>query len=112
MVIITDQSIKEKLQEVVKKIVDKYQPEKIILFGSYAWGNPHEESDIDLFIVKETNNTREMARKIDSTIFPREFPIDFMIYRPDDYNKRIQSGDIFINEIFNKGKILYERQSL
>lgn len=97
----------KKLDQVVKLIVKKFKPEKIILFGSYAWGEPNQDSDVDLFIIKETDNTIKTEMKIDRLIYPRPFPIDLMVYRPNDVKKREAMGDFFITDVLNKGKILY-----
>ena len=99
----------EKIQEVADKIVKEYQPEKVILFGSYAWGMPTEDSDVDLFVIKETEDTRVLAREIDGFIFPRPFPMDIIVYRPEQIKRRQARGDYFIRDIFYKGKILYEK---
>ena len=99
----------KKLDKVVKLIVKKFKPEKIILFGSYAWGEPNKDSDVDLFIIKETDNTRRTAMNIDGSIFPRPFPIDLIVYRPQDVKRRIKMNDFFIKNITNKGQILYEK---
>lgn len=98
---------KAKIKEVVDKIAKEFQPEKIILFGSYAWGKPTPDSDVDLFVVKETDNTREAARKIGRLIFPRPFPLDLIVYTPKQVERRQKSGDFFINDVLNKGIILY-----
>jgi len=97
------------IKAVTEKIVKEFQPEKIILFGSYAWGKPTEDSDVDLFIVKKTDNAREAAREIDGLIFPRPFPIDLVVYDPQKVEYRKKIGDFFINDILTKGKILYAR---
>lgn len=97
----------EKIQEVAKKIAKEFKPEKIILFGSYAWGEPTPDSDVDLFIIKETENTRVTAREIDGSIFPRPFPIDLIVYKPEQVKKRQEIGDFFIKNILLKGKVLY-----
>lgn len=102
-------NIKQKINKVVDKIVKEYQPEKIILFGSYAWGKPTEDSDVDLFIVKETENTRELAREIDGSIRPRPFPIDLIVYRPESVEKSMAIKDFFIKNILTKGKVLYAK---
>ena len=99
----------KKLDKVVKLIVKKFKPKKIILFGSYAWGEPNKDSDVDLFIIKETDNTRRTAMNIDGSIFPRPFPIDLIVYRPQDVKRRIKMNDFFIKNITNKGQILYEK---
>lgn len=102
-----NQVTKEKIQEVVDKIVREYQPEKVILFGSYAWGKPHEDSDVDLFIIKETDNVRETSRKMSRLIFPRPFPLDIVVYSPENFKKRLEMNDLFISDIFNNGKFLH-----
>ena len=100
--------VKEKeIKKIAEKIAKEYKPEKIILFGSYAWGKPGPNSDVDLFVVKKTDNTREMARKIGRLLFPRLFPIDLIVYTPEQAKKRLDMGDFFIKDIFAKGKILY-----
>ncbi|MFH1838083.1 MAG: nucleotidyltransferase domain-containing protein [Candidatus Kuenenbacteria bacterium] len=97
------------LQQSIKKIVQKFQPEKIILFGSHAWGKPNSDSDVDLFIIKETKNTRKTAREIDRLIFPRFFPLDLIVYTPKQMETRKNTNDFFINDILSKGKILYAK---
>jgi predicted nucleotidyltransferase len=57
----TAQAIQDNLREITDKIVGKYQPRMIVLFGSYAWGEPGPDSDVDLLIVKDTDNTRKSA---------------------------------------------------
>lgn len=97
------------IKKVAEKIAKEYDPEKIILFGSYAWGKPHKDSDIDLFIVKETDNNRELTRKINRLIFPRLFSMDIIIYTPEQVEKRQKMQDFFIRDILTKGKILYAK---
>lgn len=96
----------EKIKEVADKIAREFKPEKIILFGSFAWGTPTEDSDVDLFIVKETKDTREFARAVDGALFPRLFPIDIIVYTPEKAQK-FRESDFFIKNIFSKGKVLY-----
>lgn len=103
-------SIEQKIKEVTNKIVSEFQPEKIILFGSYAWGKPGPDSDVDLFIVKETENTRATAREIDGSLWGRTIPIDIIVYKPRNVENALEKGDFFIRDIINNGKILYERK--
>jgi predicted nucleotidyltransferase len=102
-------NIEKQLKNIVHKIARKYRPDKIILFGSYAWGIPTDDSDVDLFIIKGAQNTRELAREIDGTIFPRLFPMDIIVYHPDDVEKRKDLGDSFIRDILFRGKVLYAK---
>lgn len=100
----------EKIQEIAKKIIDKFQPEKIILFGSYVWGMPEPDSDVDLFIIKETDNTRKTAREIDGSLWGRLIPLDIIVYTPESVERNLIQGDFFIRDIISKGKILYAKQ--
>ena len=97
----------EKIKEVAATIGKNFKPERIILFGSYAWGEPNSDSDVDLFIIKKTGNTRETARQISRLIFPRPFPIDFIVYTPSETEKRKKMGDFFVKNILEKGKTIY-----
>ena len=101
--------MERKLKEITDKIVKEHQPEKIILFGSYAWGTPTENSDVDLFIVKETDNTRSTARKISGSIFPRFMAMDFIVYTPDQLKKELEIEEPFITKVIKAGKVLYEK---
>ena len=99
----------KKIKQVATKIARDYKPEKIILFGSHAWGKPYPDSDVDLFVVKKTRNSWELAREIDGSIFPRPFPLDLLLYTPQQIKKRVRMGDFFIQDIVSKGKVLYEK---
>jgi predicted nucleotidyltransferase len=99
------------LRRVAEKIITEYQPEKIILFGSWAWGVPHEWSDIDLFILKESNKRRlEREQELRLKLFGNKFPpLDLLIYTPKELEKRLSIEDFFIGDIVQKGTILYAR---
>lgn len=98
-----NREMSETLHEVVEKIVKEYRPEKIILFGSYAWGTPTEGSDIDLFIVKDTKgSSREMARAINRFLSPRQFPLDILVYTPSEVER-----NLFIEDVIQNGTLLY-----
>ena len=100
--------ISQKIQEIADKIARQFEPEKIILFGSYAWGNPSPDSDVDLFIIKKTDrSTREVAREIDNSLWGVMMPIDIVVYTPESVNKRLRMEDFFIENIIHKGKVLY-----
>ena len=107
-----NENTKQLLNEIVEKLKNEYKPLKIILYGSYAYGNPTEDSDLDLFILKETNK-RRVDRFVDvkKIIYnpERSIPISPLIYNPNELEERIQLEDDFILEILNKGVLLYER---
>jgi len=106
------------MEEVIKKIVDilikEYHPDKIILFGSYLYGKPTEDSDVDLLIIKETDKKRrvEIDRfvEVQSLIYSEEarIPVSPIVLTKEELEERLSIGDDFIEEIITKGKVLYE----
>ena len=103
------QALKKSLQEIADKIANRFRPEKIVLFGSYAWGDPGPDSDVDLLIIAETENTRRTAMEIDGYLFPRPFGIDVIVYTAEQVERRQKAGDFFISDIMRNGKVLYAR---
>ena len=101
------------LPQAIKRIVSELKPEKIILFGSYAYGNPTPDSDVDLFVVIETNGkNKEMHRAVSKLLYPRQFPVDIIIKTPQEVEEALKGGKdnaFFIREIVKKGKVLYDR---
>jgi len=105
-----DPEIRRLIQELVEKIKREYQPEKIILFGSYAKGEPDRDSDLDFFIVKETQE-----RPIDREVKVAEIvsdpgclvPFDPLVLTPKELEERVEMGDQFILEILREGEVLY-----
>jgi predicted nucleotidyltransferase len=102
----TDQQI----GEVARRIVESFSPERIILFGSYAWGQPRPDSDVDLFVVMEDSDrpARRSAR-IARVLLDVPFPIDILVRTPEELKHRLHIGDYFIREILERGQVLYER---
>jgi predicted nucleotidyltransferase len=89
-------------------IAQKYAPEKIILFGSYAYGHPTPDSDVDLMVIMD-HTMRNVEKSIEIGIaLRRPFPLDLFVRRPQDIRQRLQMGDQFIREIVERGHILYE----
>ena len=106
------EEVKTILSEVVEKLKKEYKPQRIILFGSYAYGNPTEDSDIDLLILKNTNKRRvDRFVQVKRIIYnPKcKIPISPLIYSPEELEERLRIGDGFIEEIILKGTILYEK---
>jgi len=97
------------IKEIAQRIGTKFHPKKIILFGSYAHGNPHRDSDVDLLIIfpgkkKSPFGYSELSKEFE----PRPFPVDLIIRTTDEIKQRLQIGDSFIRDIIHKGKVLYE----
>ena len=100
--------VDKKIQEVVDKIVREFKPEKVILFGSHAWGTPTEDSDVDLFIVKNSElPRRERQRELRHRIYPPNVPLDLLVFTPHEMQERLSMGDLFIRDIVENGKPLY-----
>jgi predicted nucleotidyltransferase len=100
----------EKIRQAAQKIADAVHPEKIILFGSHAYGNPNDDSDVDLFVVMASDQTiRERAMELSEILYPRPFPVDIITRTPTELKERLGIGDCFFKEIITKGKVLYER---
>jgi uncharacterized protein len=91
-----------------QQIVEKFQPERIILFGSYAYGQPTEDSDVDLLVILTFEGMSvQTAVAIRQQIKP-PFPLDLIARTPEQIQQRLDMGDFFIQDIINKGQILYE----
>ncbi|MFN3467900.1 MAG: nucleotidyltransferase domain-containing protein [Candidatus Brocadiales bacterium] len=104
--------IEKTLEEIVERIQREYDPEKIILFGSYAWGKPTEESDIDLLIVKDTSKPfhkrwAEVCQIVSE--LRRGLALSPFVITPSELSSRLEIGDQFFEEIIERGKILYAR---
>ena len=104
----------ELVQRVVHRLRARYQPLQIILFGSYAYGRPHKDSDLDLLIVKETEKPFLQrlfeVRRLMSPLLDG-YPFDPIVMTPRELKRRLQRGDQFFQEIVQKGKLLYGDQN-
>jgi uncharacterized protein len=103
-------------QQYIPLIVEelkKAEPEKIILFGSYAYGEPNEDSDIDLLVIKDipiskVRDYRLMLKKALWNLFKdQKFEFDLLVDNQERINHRIELGDRFYEEIITKGKVIY-----
>lgn len=104
---ITQRQIETYAEEVARK----FRPLKIVLFGSYAHGNPTEDSDVDLMVVMPRDpsggRNRDKAIAIDTAV-PAAFPVDLLVRNADDIAWRLEEGDCFLQDVFSKGRVLYE----
>ena len=98
----------KELQSITEQLIEKYEPEKIILFGSAARGDSGPDSDADFLIIKRqtpyygSDRIRELSLMIE-----RNIPVDFLIYRPEEFEKRLGMGDPFLKAILKEGRVLY-----
>jgi predicted nucleotidyltransferase len=101
-------NFEKEIERITTQIVEKYKPEKIILFGSAARGEANADSDADFLIVKKqtphygVDRIRELSRLIN-----RNIAVDFLIYRSDEFEKRLKMEDPFLELIVKEGKVLY-----
>lgn len=91
------------------RVVKEFHPEKIILFGSYAYGRPTADSDVDLLVILPRTRQRgeRMSVRIRHAI-PRSFPLDLLVRTPSEVSKGLRWGDNFLQEVVAKGKVMYE----
>jgi predicted nucleotidyltransferase len=96
------------IRRFARQIAERFQPDKIILFGSQAYGTPNEDSDVDILVIMPTRNTSSQAVQI-RWVFPAPFPLDLIVRTPKDMASRVREGQSFHTEVVTKGKVLYEK---
>lgn len=107
-----DEDMQTALNEIVERLIERYAPDQIVLYGSLAWGEPHADSDIDLLIVKETDETplqrRVHVRRLVAQP-DRRVPFSPLVVTPDELEQRLSLGDPFYRQILTDGTVLYAR---
>lgn len=100
------------IQEFAQRIAERYQPDKIILFGSQADGTANENSDVDLLIVMRHSARKNIYKSVEivTTLKPI-FPLDLLVRTPEDVELAIRRGDPIMNTILKEGTSLYARSS-
>ena len=102
--------LKAELSRIVRVLKERYQPEKIVLFGSFANGKLHEWSDIDLAVIKDTKEHFIDRLHTVSSLTKPSVGVNFIVYTPEEAQDMIDRNHyFFVDEILKKGKILYER---
>jgi len=103
-------SVGKSLRPAIQKIVAELRPEKVILFGSYAYGTPSPHSDVDLLVIMKTRaSLKERSWAVSRLLLPRPFPVDILVKTPREIEKSLKTGDFFLQEILTRGKVLYDR---
>lgn len=96
------------IRKMCRRIAEEFRPEKIILFGSYAYGKPTMESDVDLLVVMDYEGGQfHQAHKITQRL-SLALPLDLLVYTPERFQYRLEIGDRFIQEIVEQGKVMHE----
>lgn len=96
------------IRDYARRVAERFRPEKIILFGSYAYGTPHADSDVDILVVMPARNELDQAVRIDAACEPY-FPLDLIVRTPKNMHWRLEEGDSFLREITVRGNVLYEK---
>jgi predicted nucleotidyltransferase len=97
------------IRRFARQVAERFHPDRIILFGSHAYGVPHADSDVDILVVMPTRNQLDQAAKISIEIDP-PFPLDIIVRKPHNLQWRLEERESFHTEIVTKGKVLYEKK--
>src|SRR5580700_8118392 len=96
------------IRDFARQVAERFRPDKIVLFGSYAYGIPHADSDVDILVIMPTRNQLDQAFKIRLAV-RAPFPMDLLVRTPKELKWRLADGDLFHTKILTKGKVLYEK---
>src|SRR5258708_32902506 len=97
------------IRRYARQVAARFKPDQIILFGSYAYGTPHDDSDVDLLVVMPCRNQHDQAVKIRLAI-PRKFAMDLIVRTPKNLGWRLQEGESVHTKIVRRGKVRYEKE--
>lgn len=98
-----------KIKELAGQIVKQFEPERIVLFGSYAHGTPGPYSDVDLLVIMDFEGKSFWKSLEIANVVNPSFPVDLLARRPEDTERRYTLGDPLIKEALDHGQVLYER---
>src|ERR1700746_3600883 len=90
------------IRRFARQVAARFEPEKIILFGSYAYGTPHADSDVDMLVVMPARNQLVMAFKIRLAV-PAPFAMDLLVRTPESMKWRLEERESFLTEIVARG---------
>ncbi len=96
------------IRRFARAVAERFRPEKIILFGSHAYGTPHQDSDVDILVIMPCRNQIDQAVRISWEV-QAPFPMDLLVRTPKEIKWRLEDGDLFHTKIVTRGKLLYEK---
>ncbi|MGH9836194.1 MAG: nucleotidyltransferase domain-containing protein [Blastocatellia bacterium] len=96
------------IEDVCQRIAEEFKPEKIILFGSHAYGQPTPESDLDLLVVMSYEESYFLQAMRIRRRLGLVTPMDLLVRTPEELQYRLDIGDRFMREIVERGKVMYE----
>lgn len=100
------------INDIATRIAEKFKPEQIILFGSYANGTQNKSSDIDLLIIQDTDLPGyKRGLDIRLSLIGAKMPIDILVYTRNEFDKELKDKYSFLYSVIKNSKILYERPS-
>ena len=102
-------SREKEITKIKKQLIEGYNPEKIILFGSYGSGNSSRGSDIDIAVIKQTKQRFTVRLKEIARIVKSWRAFDILVYTPQEWQKGLRDGNYFLKEIAQTGKVIYEK---
>lgn len=99
---------RSQIRQFANAVAERFKPQRIVLFGSYAYGSPTKDSDVDLLVVMPEDRRKgrkavEIRQAIDV-----DFPLDLIVRTPKDIQWRLAEGDCFLQEVLTKGETMYE----
>ena len=100
------------LSKITRDIVAACNPERVVLFGSYAYGKPRVDSDVDVLVITNRYRTKSVFQRaylIARVARPPRVAMDLLVRTPQEAASRLKMGDSFFREIMTNGKVLYER---
>src|SRR5947208_7703276 len=87
------------IRRFARQIAERFKPERIILFGSYAYGTPHEESDVDLLVIMPAYDVVNQAIRIWNAFDDTPFSLGLIVRAPKQLERGIQQNNWFLREI-------------
>ncbi len=99
---------RREIQAFTDHVVRQFRPAAVILFGSHAYGQPNEDSDVDLMVIMRYRGCAAQAATRIRLACPRSFPMDLLVRTPAEVRRRIRMGDQFVREVTSKGIVLHE----
>jgi predicted nucleotidyltransferase len=97
------------IEEFVNEVVKRFEPQRVILFGSYADGSISSGSDVDLMVIMDFEGRPQLQAFRIRRDIKRTFPLDLIVRKPSEIDRRLAEGDFFLEAVLKNGKVLYER---
>lgn len=102
-------TVLEQIQQFVDELVAKFKPRKVVLFGSHAYGQPNEHSDVDILVIRdECSHPVKESVRMRMALPPTRFPLDLIVRSSDVVEHRLNRGDTFLSEILTRGRVMHE----